>query len=84
MSMKLNPNNDGSWFETIWTIVDSHWTCIASSQTHDEKRGLVNYLLDFGFEVPGTIKYCIARNESYEMKFREYGAFIHIYIKPFN
>lgn len=81
----------GVYEETLWRVVDSHWTCIERTCRIEGLKGeshvlpaycLAQYLWLLGFNIPDTIEYCLARNKDCKLKYRNNGGTIHIFVSP--
>lgn len=77
---------------TRWRVVDSHWRCVEQSVTLQDGTScpftpagmpcLAEYLLDYGFKIPGCITYCLAENDRFRIKYRVHGGSVNLYINP--
>ena len=67
---------------TIWRAVDSAFRCVCceGGERPDSSVTLARYLLDYGFDIPETITYCLAENETFSLKYRVFGANIDVFI----
>lgn len=74
---------------TKWRVIDSHWRCVYRKYIQDNIevemdeycQTLADYLWMIGFDIPESIKYCIAENDRYWLKFRHSGGVIDIFVK---
>lgn len=74
---------------TKWRVIDSHWCCVYRKYIQDNTevemteycKTLADYLWMIGFDIPESIKYCIAENGRYWLKFRRAGGVIDIFVK---
>lgn len=84
MSVKLNPNCKLPCRNYIFHFDGSSWRCVASNNNDAIGMLFSDFMALLGIKFPDDANYLFCRTNDREVKIRQYGFDIELYINPLN
>lgn len=78
--LELNPNCDGKRSKHYVFKYDRIWSCVLSTNGDHIGDPLYAFMAELGCEIPCECDYLYCRSRDREIKFRQHGNIINLYI----